>query len=138
MSRRRWLRARRGQSLVEFALILPVFLLLVIGIVEVSRALQADQLAENAARAGARTAVIADPSITADTVRNRVKQHFAQAGYDSSRVVIDLHNFKAGTGSQFGILVRYAHRMGFLRPLMGWSGNAATVTITGQYQMRNE
>lgn len=137
MSGRR-LRARPGQGLVEFALVLPVFLLLIMGIVEFSRALQADQLAEQAARVGARTAVVADPTVTADTVIVRVKSHFAQAGFDSSRVLIDMHNFRAGSGSQFGIRVRYPHTMGFLRPFVGWTGAQATVTITGQYQMRNE
>jgi Flp pilus assembly protein TadG len=52
----RWKRHRRerGQSLVEFALVLPVFLILVFGIIDFSMALRSYVTLTNATREGAR------------------------------------------------------------------------------------
>lgn len=49
---------RRGTAMVEMALVLPVFLMLVLGIIEFGRALTVMNLVTNAAREGARMAVI--------------------------------------------------------------------------------
>ncbi len=48
----------RGAAAVEFALVVPLFLSLVFGIVEFGRAMMVGQLVTNAAREGARMAVI--------------------------------------------------------------------------------
>jgi hypothetical protein len=50
-------RARRGQTLVEFALTLPILLLLLFGVIEFGRIFQAWVTLQNAARAAARYAV---------------------------------------------------------------------------------
>jgi Flp pilus assembly protein TadG len=47
-------RPRRGQALIEFALILPVILLLVVGMLEFARAWNLHQVMTDAAREGAR------------------------------------------------------------------------------------
>lgn len=49
---------KAGQSLVEFSLVLPLFLLLVIGIFDVGRAVFAYNTVSNAARAAARVAIV--------------------------------------------------------------------------------
>jgi Flp pilus assembly protein TadG len=51
-------RRRRGVSTVEFALIAPIFFLLVLGFIEVGRGLMIQHLMTNAARQGCRVAVI--------------------------------------------------------------------------------
>ena len=48
----------RGQSLVEFALVLPLFVLLLFGILDFGRAVLAYNSISNAAREGARTAIV--------------------------------------------------------------------------------
>ncbi|HEX5039095.1 MAG TPA: TadE family protein [Candidatus Limnocylindria bacterium] len=53
----------RGQSLVEFALILPVFVLLIVGILDFGRAVFAFNTLNNAAREGARVAIV-DQTLT--------------------------------------------------------------------------
>lgn len=50
-------RDRKGASVVEFALVAPVFFMLLIGIIEVGRALMVQQVLINASRVGARRAV---------------------------------------------------------------------------------
>jgi hypothetical protein len=48
----------RGQSLVEFALILPIFLILLLGILDFGRAIAAYNSVSNGARSGARVAIV--------------------------------------------------------------------------------
>jgi TadE-like protein len=47
-----------GQSLVEFALVLPIFLVILIGVVDVGRAVWANNAVANAAREAARYAIV--------------------------------------------------------------------------------
>ena len=49
---------RRGQALVEFALVFPVFMLLLFGVIEVGRFVYTDNTLSQAAREGARLAAV--------------------------------------------------------------------------------
>ncbi|MGB5994784.1 MAG: TadE/TadG family type IV pilus assembly protein [Candidatus Deferrimicrobiaceae bacterium] len=57
----------KGQNLVEFALILPVFLLLVVGMAEFGRGWMTRNILTSAAREGARVAAIQPDSPTSIT-----------------------------------------------------------------------
>jgi Flp pilus assembly protein TadG len=68
---------RRGVAAVEFALVLPVFLIVSLGIIEYGRALMAANLVTNAAREGGR---IAGQSGSTNTdVQNAVQSYLASA-----------------------------------------------------------
>ena len=56
---------RRGAALVEMALVLPIFVTVVLGIVEFGRAMMVAQMCTNAAREGVRLAVL-DSSTNAE------------------------------------------------------------------------
>jgi hypothetical protein len=58
MKRRFIGRTTMGQSLVEFALIIPILLLLLLGILDLGRAVAAYNSVSNAARSAARVAVV--------------------------------------------------------------------------------
>ena len=75
-------RSEGGQALVEFALVLPVILLLVVGVLEFARAWNLHQVMTDAAREGARRAVLADPVIDRDSVKAAMWRHLATFGYD--------------------------------------------------------
>lgn len=51
-------RRSRGQALVEFAFVVPIFLLLLFGIIEFGRYVYTVQILNNAAREGARYAIV--------------------------------------------------------------------------------
>ena len=53
-------RKESGQSLVEFAVVLPLLLLLVFGIIEFGRIFQASLVVNHAARESARQAIVAE------------------------------------------------------------------------------
>jgi Flp pilus assembly protein TadG len=57
---------RRGAAAVEFAVVAPVFFLLVFGMIEYGRMVMVQQIITNAAREGTRTAVL-DGSTTSST-----------------------------------------------------------------------
>ncbi|MGH2445250.1 MAG: TadE family protein, partial [Candidatus Limnocylindria bacterium] len=48
----------RGQSMVEFALILPIFILVLVGLFDVGRAVYAYNTVNNAAREAGRLAIV--------------------------------------------------------------------------------
>lgn len=56
---------RRGAAVVEFAIVSPVFFMLIIGMIEIGRALMVQQVLINAARVGARQAVMLTSSESA-------------------------------------------------------------------------
>jgi len=57
-SRRAVRRGRQGAAVVEFALVAPVFFLLILGAVEFGRVVMVKQVLTNAAREGARRAIL--------------------------------------------------------------------------------
>jgi Flp pilus assembly protein TadG len=67
-------RSRRGQALVEFALVIPVFIFLVMGIFDLGRAVYANSTISNAAREGARIAIVDQTCshITSEATRQSV------------------------------------------------------------------
>ena len=71
LGQRRRLGRRDGQSLVEFSLVLPVFLLLVAGMVDFGMGLYSNLTVLNAAREGARVGVTVPGDATA--IEARVK-----------------------------------------------------------------
>jgi Flp pilus assembly protein TadG len=66
---------RRGQGLVEFALILPIFLLLLLGIVEFGRIISSQMIVSNASRTGARIAAVQD--IEDDALIETLQNHYS-------------------------------------------------------------
>ncbi len=76
---------REGQSLVEFALVLPILLLIIVGILEFGIAFRTYQVVTNAAREGARTAVLRVEQPQADSVVIRYLQSAGLNPNDGTR-----------------------------------------------------
>ncbi len=81
-------RARaRGQALVEMALLVPLLLLVVVGLVHLGWALNAHQVITNAAREGARVGTRA--GATTATMRAVVLDVCRNAGLDTAEVAVE-------------------------------------------------
>lgn len=80
---RKYLRNNRGQALVEFALIVPVLLLLVLGIMEFSMVIHQYMVVAGASREGARAAALGDSN---DAVEAAVQN--AATGLDSTKLIV--------------------------------------------------
>jgi Flp pilus assembly protein TadG len=75
----------RGQSVVEFALVLPILLLVVFGITEFGRALMTANMLTQAAREGARVAALGYNDAAVNT---RVTEVLTAANITATSVVI--------------------------------------------------
>ena len=73
----------RAQGLVEMALVLPIFLLLVMGIVDFGMGLRAYVTVNNSSREGARYAIICPSTLNDDAIKGRV------ANYSNGLVTTD-------------------------------------------------
>lgn len=70
--------AERGQSIVEFALVLPFLLIILVGIIEFSVLLFDRTMITNAAREGARAGIVAQmPRMTDGEITNIVNNYCA-------------------------------------------------------------
>jgi Flp pilus assembly pilin Flp len=75
-------RNRRGAAAVEFAVVAPVLFLMVFGMIEYGRAVMVQQVMTNAAREGARSAVL--DGATATDVETRVVDYLTGGGISSA------------------------------------------------------
>lgn len=143
MSVRR-LRNQAGQSLVELALILPILLIVVMGIFEFGRAWHTRQIVTDAARAGARRAVVFDADMTQDSVYAAITNELNRSGIPTSAVTILFDQTPApggkwrATGEMQTVYVSVQYRFGFLRPLVKAALGKDAIPIESLVTMRNE
>ena len=81
-----WKGERKGAALVEFALVLPVFLLLIFGGLEMGRAVMVKHILEEAARAGCRVASM--QGATTNDVKSVVNQALEKAGLAGYQIAV--------------------------------------------------
>ena len=77
---------RRGASVVEFAIVAPVFILLVLGMIEYGRMIMVQQVITNASREGARQAAL-DGSTTT-SVNSTVNTYLSNGSISGASVAI--------------------------------------------------
>ena len=78
---------RRAAAVVEFAIVAPLFFLLVFGMIEYGRMVMVQQIITNASREGARRAVLDGASAT--EVENEVDDFLEQSSIAGAEVTID-------------------------------------------------
>ena len=130
-----------GQSLVEFAILVPVLMGVVIGIFEFGRAWNVDQVLTNAAREGARLAVIG--TSTEGNVLEAVETALTNASLDPSVATISVDGMDDTFGSPATVQIQYPYEFVFLGPIMAFLGDGegdtpGAITLTSQIVMRNE
>jgi len=94
-------RRSRGQSLVEFSLIFPLAMLLFMGLFDFGRAVYGLNAVGNAAREGARTAIV---NQNWSDIRERASQQATGLGIDTNLVACSASNEPASTS---GVCVRF-------------------------------
>ncbi len=136
-------RSDDGQSLAEFALVLPILLALLVGIIEFANAWRTYQVITNVGREGARVAVL--PTSTNAQVRNVIESGLNQAGLDASGATISLALCSGGacTGNPDTVRIDYPFQFRFVGPIIafacdGCGGPAGSVVLSTISTMRNE
>lgn len=127
-----------GQALVEFALVIPVLLLLILGLVEFSRAWNIQQVLTDAARESLRSSVVANPDFSYEAMRRLIDQSLLRASLDPALAEVSVEGWKTGTGTPARIRVDYRYDFGFFAPLLGWATGERSLALSTSFVMRNE
>ena len=124
-----------GQAMVEFALLLPVLVLLVMGVLDIARAWGTQQVVTNAAREGARVGIL--PASTTATVTAAVNIYVNNAGGFVGGCATVSNNVgaaaAAGTATTVTVTCPFTVLVGTVVP--GWSG---TFNLSHTATMRHE
>jgi len=132
----------RGAALIETAITIPLVLLVCVGIFEFGRAYQTWQVLTNAAREGARQAILIDKS---DADVQSTVQNYMKAGglpkYATAGVVIE-RNVALGTNTASRITVNYPFNFMVLNGVAQLVSKGSTagkpLTMQSVALMRNE
>jgi Flp pilus assembly protein TadG len=139
-------KSERGTALIETAVVLPMILLVGISIFEFGRAFETWQVMTNAAREGARVAVL--PSATSDQVKERVTTYL-KAGVlvnvSNVNVAVDSTTVSLGggvTAPGTQVTLTYPFQFIVLKPIAQLVTKTTTLgrplNLTAQAVMRNE
>jgi Flp pilus assembly protein TadG len=121
-------RQDRGAAVVEFALLLPVLLFLVFGIIDFGRALNAQITLTQAAREGARMAALGESNVVNGT---------QAAATGLSPVTVTVTSCPANAGPGVNAVVRATYTFSFVTPInaiatLFGSSFGSTLTLTAQ------
>jgi Flp pilus assembly protein TadG len=118
-------RGERGQDLIELALVLPVLLIILVGVVDLGRAFQTYLVLTNAAREGARQGTLNafDVSAIQDTALHETRN----AGLADSAVTVSV--VPASSGQPVRVSVQYDF------PLLSGVLPASTVPLSCTVEM---
>ena len=136
---------RRAMTIVETALVLAAFLLLLFGIYEYSRLIFMKHLLDNSAREGARLAVVHTNDYTTAQVQTQVTGTMANMQTQLSNVTIQVfladsngNNIGNWTDAQFGQYIAVQIDGDFTPVLPTFLGMSATVHLRGKSVMYAE
>ena len=145
---RRWKRHEGGQAAVEFALVLPFLLVMLIGIVEFGRAWNEHQVITDAARETARRACLGD-AIGEDVARQVAKDAMAAAGINADdrgaeiQFPTDLAAdpdvlLDGGSNTLVVVTIDLPYQFTFFGPLVKWATGQTNIMLQTSFTMRNE
>ena len=141
------LRSERGAAILETAITLPLLLLVAAGIFEFGRAYQTWEVVTNAAREGARVAVLPNPA--AGSVETRVRDYLTNGQITdpgTATVVVDRNTVISmgggTTASASKVTVSYPFSFMVLQPVARLVVSGSTLgtpfAMTASVEMRNE
>ena len=137
------MRSEKGAALLEAAITVPIILLISVGIFEFGRAYQTQQVLVNAAREGARIAVIEGTSD--ENIRARVNAYATGGGLKAlsdDNILVKRAVAMAGTTAS-SVEVRYPFEFMVLNPVVRLiaptdTKTGAPITMSAITLMRNE
>lgn len=141
-TRRGVLSCERGAELVEFALIFPTLLLVMLGIMDFGFLFQRYEVLTNAAREGARLAIL--PNYSNADVQTRVTSYLTASGLTDPATVQVGPSQTITVGSQCitvrPVTVTYDYEYMFVGPILSFFGGPALGTrqLRATSAMRNE
>ena len=126
-------RCQQGVAAVEFALALPLILMLIFGVIDFGLAMYAKGLITNASQEGARFgAIYRLDSLTVGDIQTHVQGYLQAAGFPAP-VTVTVTGAGGPSGSPLCVRVDYAYRLQTLPELVaGLTGDLELVRGNGQ------
>lgn len=125
----------RGAAAVEFALLLPVLMLILFGIIEFGMIMYSREVITNASREGARSGIVqATVKPTVGEIQTMVTNYLTGTGIDPNAVTINVIGAGLTAPNILTVTVNYPYN--FFVPAILGLGN--TINLTGQTVMRHE
>jgi len=125
----------RGQGLVEFALILPIFLLLLFGMVEFGRAWMTKNILTGAAREAVRRAAVQVDFASSDSAaQQRAQEVLNSAGIYGATVTVNSFDVPEPT---LEVIVNYQFPI-IVGGFFGFTGPGNVVPLSSVTSMRRE
>ena len=131
--------SRSGQALVEFALVVPILLLILLGIVDFARAWNVYEVLTDAAREGAREWVVDNGKDWDAEIVPIIQAAGARAGIsiDASDVTLAEPD-GPGKGNPAVVRIEYEHRLNWVGIFMAMAQGDRDLTLITEFVMRNE
>ena len=128
----------RGVAAAEFALLLPVLLLMLLGIIEFGMIMYSREVVTNAAREGARAGIVqGPPKRTEGQIKEIARNYLTNTGINSSKVEFAVTN--AELVSPNNLTVQATYEYNFLFPYIPMiAGIPSPLDIRTQVVMRHE
>jgi Flp pilus assembly protein TadG len=101
-------RRRRGAATVEMAVVAPLLILLVLGIIEFGRGMMVQQILTNGARHGARQAALAGATTT--KVKAAIQDYLEACGIQPNRATITMTGVTGQMGDAVTVRIRVAYK----------------------------
>lgn len=126
-----------GQGLVEFALVVPLFLLLLFGMVEFGRAWMTKNILTGAAREAVRRAAVQVDFPTSDNVaKQRATEVLNSAGIGVPPAVVTVNSYDSPEPT-LEVIVNYPFPV-IIGGFFGWTGPGGTIMLSTTTSMRRE
>jgi Flp pilus assembly protein TadG len=130
---------RRAASIVEFALVAPIFFIVVLGLIEIGRACMVTELLTEAARRGCRTGVIEGTS--SGSIQKAATDYLTSVGISNESAGVYVNDVPAGNTNIQGmpayteitVVVTVPIANATWTPIRWVNGS-----LSGQYTMRRE
>jgi Flp pilus assembly protein TadG len=142
-------RSDRGQSLVEFVIVLPILLVLIFGIIEFANAWRTAQIITNTARETVRASVPFGSGVSQGDASDTVVARLNASGLDGSSATVTFPTWCTNsgpgcTGKPSEVRIVYPYSFQFFGPVLNLmcrsncGAQYGTINLSSSATMRNE
>ena len=124
----------KGAAAVEFGLVLPLLVMLLVGMLEFGLALWRQEMMTNATREAARAGIVsADPRLTQGEIQTILESNLNLAGIDPATTTITITGAGGLSGDPLTVAVVYPYQFMVINQLASSLG--ASIDLTAQTVM---
>jgi Flp pilus assembly protein TadG len=126
-----YLKREEGAALVEFALLLPLLMMILFGIIEFGLVLYNQEVITNATREGARFGiVIGAPRPTTGQIEGVVDGYLTSAGLNAGNATVNVAGAQGASGNDLTVSVTYPYTFLVLSNFVAGLGGNLTLNAT--------